>query len=297
MNEAPYQQSKLVQKEFSRAADYSAEYNSRTPIGHYFNMRLKRVAELLASQKNGKVLDLGCGPAKVFQVLRARSFEYYGIDISQDMLEDAVSTYGTEPQSHFVRGSIENLPFPDSSFEVILCLGALEYLLDGRAAMAEVARVAKPGATVIVTMQNKFSPYRLWLNIPFRIFTSAMGKLKRQFKNRASDTPKLARPQQLAFRSLKERDLRELLDSCGLTIEDVLYYDFNLFFHPLDRLFSNASVFLSQRLENLSRSPLRHLGTGYIVMGRTTPAPLRHSQVVNVSPQRVFRPTQRSEFS
>jgi 2-polyprenyl-3-methyl-5-hydroxy-6-metoxy-1,4-benzoquinol methylase len=74
-------QHELVKKEFSNAKNYALEYQMRTPIGHYFNVCLQRVSELLERFQRGNILDIGCGPGIACNLFRGRPTQYYGIDI------------------------------------------------------------------------------------------------------------------------------------------------------------------------------------------------------------------------
>jgi len=56
-----------------------------------------------------------------------------------------------------IKADITDLPFPDDSFDVILCSHVLEHVVDDRAAMRELYRVLKPGgwAVVLVPMSSR----------------------------------------------------------------------------------------------------------------------------------------------
>lgn len=74
----------------------------------------------------------------------------------------AAKALTTEQTSSLAVGRLEQLPYPDNSFDVILALGVLEYLPQLDAGLIEIARVAKPGAVIIVSMLNPQSLYRSW---------------------------------------------------------------------------------------------------------------------------------------
>jgi len=64
------------------------------------------------------------------------------------------------PVSHFVQGTIENLPFSDSVFDVVCCFSVLQFLND-EMAMREFYRVLKPGGKLLLTLPTGFSPFRV----------------------------------------------------------------------------------------------------------------------------------------
>lgn len=76
-----------------------------------------------------KVLDLGCGMSKEPGAV--------GIDRSPDSLADVVHDLDVLPY-----------PFPDSSFDRIVCRDVLEHLTDPLAVMREIHRIGRPGALI-----------------------------------------------------------------------------------------------------------------------------------------------------
>jgi ubiquinone/menaquinone biosynthesis C-methylase UbiE len=254
-----------VRREFSRAEAYALEYQGETPIAHYFNMRLRRVSELLKGRTTGRVLDLGCGPARAGALFRGTESAYCGVDVSEEMLGEARKEFGKDPQFCFCLASIENLPFRDGSFHVVMALGSLEYVADGASAAKEMARVAKPKGTVLVSMHNKICPYRLWQRFCWGKLENALGRMGRLIRGTApaQEAERHARP---VFTVYGEKRLSRLLGSADLKVEDVAYYDFNVFPPPLDRLFPKASVYVSRKLGFLSRSWLRHIATAFVIV-------------------------------
>ncbi|HWU77260.1 MAG TPA: methyltransferase domain-containing protein [Rhodanobacter sp.] len=54
--------------------------------------------------------------------------------------------------AHTVHGMIGAVPCPDSSFDLVCALDILEHIVDDNGAMAELARVAAPGASVLLSV-------------------------------------------------------------------------------------------------------------------------------------------------
>jgi ubiquinone/menaquinone biosynthesis C-methylase UbiE len=257
-------QHELVKKEFTRAKDYASEYRSNNPQAHFFNTRMQRVSEFLGNFNSGKVLDIGCGPGIIGNTFRGRPIEYHGVDISEEMIKECIDNFGNDPQFRFSLGKIESLSFPESCFDVVLCLGIFEYVLDVHVAISEIVRVLKLNGIVIVTMHNGMSPYRIWKRFVYSKINNSINKIMRSMTGKRND-PGTIRGK---FTIYSETAFRHLLTSGGLEIEDIVYYDFNLFFSPMDSLFPRASVFVSRKLEFLCRSKLKSLGTGFILKCR-----------------------------
>ena len=62
---------------------------------------------------------------------------------------------------HLLEGRIEELPFPDASFDLVTATGVLEYA-DVDAALAELARVLRPGGRGVVSYPNPHAVYGIW---------------------------------------------------------------------------------------------------------------------------------------
>lgn len=100
----------------------------------------------------GVALDVGSGPGNVTASLaRAAGPDglALGVDISEPMLARAVRAEAG-PQVGFIRADAQRLPFRDEVFDAVVSLAALQLIPDPAAALAEMARVLKPGARVAV---------------------------------------------------------------------------------------------------------------------------------------------------
>lgn len=107
-----------------------------------------------------RVLDVGCGTGYATEALRHRAEEVHGLDQSVQQLERARAKLADEVALH--RGDAERLPFRDDSFDGIWSSGSIEYWPDPPAALAEMRRVGRPGAPVLVVGPHE---PRTW---PFR---------------------------------------------------------------------------------------------------------------------------------
>lgn len=112
----------------------------------------KKIANLLPNDAKN-ILDIGCGRGLLLSEIENK-YEIYGLDISQSA---AKFTKKAIPDSHIVRSNGSKLPFKDSCFESIACLGSLEHFPDMDLALEEMKRVAKRGGTLILTLPNKNS--------------------------------------------------------------------------------------------------------------------------------------------
>lgn len=102
------------------------------------------------------VADIGFGGGIGLERLLDRVGEagtVHGVEISDDMLRRANSRFSRAIRSgrlRLHRGSMTDLPFEDASFDAMITLNTVYFIADLGAAVAELARVIRPGGRVVV---------------------------------------------------------------------------------------------------------------------------------------------------
>jgi demethylmenaquinone methyltransferase/2-methoxy-6-polyprenyl-1,4-benzoquinol methylase len=94
----------------------------------------------------GTVLDVATGTGLVAERLLARGHRVTGLDQSPDMLAVARRRFGDRVA--LVEASATQIPFPNASFDHLTFTYLLRYVDDPGAALAELARVVRPGGTI-----------------------------------------------------------------------------------------------------------------------------------------------------
>ena len=105
-----------------------------------------------------RFLDAGCGDGRHLAAFTgvAERPELVGSDISERVLETARATIAAVGVVAELRpANLEQLPFEDESFDLVLCTQVIEHLLDPAAGMAELVRVLEPGGRLIITTDNR----------------------------------------------------------------------------------------------------------------------------------------------
>jgi SAM-dependent methyltransferase len=106
----------------------------------------------LARSPAARALDLGCGAARNAVPLAQLGYDVLGIDDSEPMLVAAAArahAEGVGGRLHLARCRMDTLPARDSSFDLVVAHGIWNLARSGdefRRAVAEAARVARPGA-------------------------------------------------------------------------------------------------------------------------------------------------------
>lgn len=112
------------------------------------------ISELVAVERGGRYLDLGCS-AGLYTRNLARTLgnqgDVVGIDISPSMLKEADRrARRTGARASFARADAHHLPFADASFSGAVCGGTLNELGDPARALRETRRVLEPGGRLAV---------------------------------------------------------------------------------------------------------------------------------------------------
>ncbi len=110
-------------------------------------------------EEGGSVLDVGSGSGSLAIRLARQGFAVTGLDVSVEALRRARARSEQEDvRVEWREGFAEHLPFPDGSFDYVLCCHTLEHVKDLERAAAELKRVARKKVIVLVPKQ-KFKRY------------------------------------------------------------------------------------------------------------------------------------------
>lgn len=112
-------------------------------------------AALRAMLGNGQIeslLDIGTGTGEMLHLLADKFARGEGIDMSRDMLSVARAKLEEAGLEHcrVRQGDLFTLPYPDASFDAVILHQVLHYIDDINGAVAEAARVLKPGGCLLV---------------------------------------------------------------------------------------------------------------------------------------------------
>ena len=120
--------------------EFSETYLRRTREGMWDDSR--EALEPLDLPARERILDVGCGTGELSRVLRAEASDgatVVGCDADRELLSVAADREDPVP---VVVGDAFQLPFPDDSFDLVVCQALLINLPEPAAALAEFARVS-----------------------------------------------------------------------------------------------------------------------------------------------------------
>jgi len=97
-------------------------------------------------RRASRILDAGCGPGGNGAWLHAHG-DVVGVDLSPDAL---AFVHARRPTTRPVRARVEALPFDDGAYDVVVGLTILYTVDDDACAVAELARVLRPGGALLL---------------------------------------------------------------------------------------------------------------------------------------------------
>ena len=113
-------------------------------IRYFYVPLMETYAEKLSDTSS--VLDVGCGP-----VCAARFLEQGEKTYLDPLLDDFRRAYpGKLPKGKHLAIAAENIPAPDASFDFILCIDALDRVMNPEVVLHEMKRLLKPDGTLIL---------------------------------------------------------------------------------------------------------------------------------------------------
>lgn len=136
---------------------------------------------------------------RIMQWAASQGADVFGIDISEPTLRQAHEGFAPGALKASL-ADVRRLPFADESFDIIYSMGTVEHFDESEEAVAEMARVLKPGGRLILGVPNRFDPFLrpvlVWLLWVLGLYDYGFEK------------------------SYSRRALRRMLERAGLTVED-----------------------------------------------------------------------------
>ena len=120
-----------------------------------------------------RVLDVGCGTGVLLHKLSLcyPKVRFDGLDLSDQMIAQAVAK--SLPNAVFSQGDAENPPYPDNTFDILMCTSSFHHYPNPQAAIQSFHRILKPGGLLILCDMALPLPIRFLANhLWFRIIRS-----------------------------------------------------------------------------------------------------------------------------
>tara|TARA_Y100000310_G_scaffold334538_1_gene414566 strand:+ start:6490 stop:7206 length:717 start_codon:yes stop_codon:yes gene_type:complete len=166
-------------------------------------------------KKGDKILDLGCGNGRFYELFKKHEADYIGLDNSKKLIKIARDKY---PGANFIIEDALNLPFRNNRFSKIYAIALLHHIpsRDLREHfMDQAMRVLKPGGLLILTVWN------LWKIKKLEIIKQGLFNRKLDFGD--IQIP-FAGQDKCFFHAFKLKELKKLAQNAGFKIIDSGYF-------------------------------------------------------------------------
>lgn len=168
-------------------------------------MVLRTLRELLASGRAQVLVDVGCGGGDLAAHVRDLAGEYVGCDLIR------YENFPEGQAARFVQCDLNGaIALGDACADCVVSIETIEHLENPRAFVRELARIAKPGAPIVLTTPNQLS-----------LLSKLTLIVKGEF-NAFQEAPGLY-PSHIT--ALVERDLLRIATECGLETPLIRYTD------------------------------------------------------------------------
>ena len=139
---------------------------SETFIKRDTDLSMASIDLILSNLAGQRIIDVGCGKGYLVRKINdLSSKEVYACDITLRNEE--------ENGIKFVYGSITALPFPDKSFDTVICAHTLEHIRDIHLAISELKRICRGKLIIVVPRQREYR-YTFDLHIHFFPYISSV---------------------------------------------------------------------------------------------------------------------------
>jgi SAM-dependent methyltransferase len=262
----------LVQQHFRSTLSYWEQiYADRTVYGRIYQERALwaiACANGVGLSSGAPVLEIGCGPGVITTAMARQGVTVWAIDSLQEMVErtNAMARRAGVGSRVFAQvGRIDNVPFADATFDLVVLIGVSEWLVSLTQPLREIFRVLKPGGHLIISADNNWPLHQ----ILDPVFNPALKPLKSRIGRVLRAAGRTRRPR---FHAYSLRDFDDELANGGFDKIAGQTLGFGPFTFCNRRLLNEEAGWkLHLRLQRLADKGvplLRSAGLVYLVLAR-----------------------------
>lgn len=150
-----------VEEDLMDAGPHSAEHFGEQRDFWWNRDFLKLMAKRWNVEKIATVLDAGCGVGHWGRILSAilpKEAKITGIDRELEWVHQSQErAKRRNKRFEYTQGLVEDIPYPDDSFDMVTCQTVLIHVADPKKVIKEMLRVLKPGGLILVSEPNNIA--------------------------------------------------------------------------------------------------------------------------------------------
>jgi ubiquinone/menaquinone biosynthesis C-methylase UbiE len=135
-------------------------------------------------------LDIGCGSGRWAALVSPKVGKLHLVDASASALSVARRNLSGSSNCEYHHASVEAIPVPDASVDLIYSLGVLHHVPDTALAITSAVRKLKPGGIFLVYLYYRFDNRNAWFRVLWKIsdlFRRIICKLPFRVKSKLAD--------------------------------------------------------------------------------------------------------------
>jgi SAM-dependent methyltransferase len=212
--------------------------------------RLEMIVHATGDRIQGCILENGCGVGMYVEHLSPLGGEVFGLEYDFERAAEAHAR-----STHILNAAGEFVPFPSSTFDLILSHEVIEHVQDDRLAVCEMVRTLRPGGRITLFCPNRGYPFEThgiyWqgkYHFGNKLFVNY---LPRSLRNKLAPH----------VRVYSAKDLQKLFE--GLPVK---FVERTIIFGAYDNIiarFGPLGKFLRSVLQFLERTPLKVFGLSH----------------------------------
>lgn len=137
---------------FLTEEEYEALYRKHPRVHEDTDNSDACIAAIAADIVGQSAVDIGCGTGALLRRIgkaRPEIETLAGVDF-------VIDPSMTDPGIDYFAAKVEALPFPDKAFDTVICTHVIEHIVDYRAAIAELRRVARRRLIIVVPREREY---------------------------------------------------------------------------------------------------------------------------------------------
>jgi SAM-dependent methyltransferase len=124
-----------------------------------------------------KVLDFGCGMGRILEYDLFLNADYYGVDISSEMIKNARQKWGNKPHTNFYVYNGTLLPFESETFDYVISTWVFQHIIEDdklEKLIGELVKLLRPNGLLLFIEQVRDSEYvEMFNGTPFKKYRTA----------------------------------------------------------------------------------------------------------------------------